>query len=562
VKDIIKLWLNHKNLDLSLKEELLSLSKEELEEAFYTNISFGTGGLRGIIGVGTNRMNIYTIRKATLGFARYILNTYPDAKTRGIVIAFDSRHKSVEFSKETAKVMASLGIKVYLFQELRPTPELSYAVRFLKCVGGVMITASHNPPNYNGYKVYDDDGCQLIPEKADQVISQIESIDDILDFDAGDLAKHYEKGLIVDIGNEIDNLYLEQVYQTQVNRNVNKNNLKIVFTPLHGTASVFGASMLQKLGYHVTPVKEQMTNDPNFPTVKSPNPEENGAFDYAIKVGKNEHADILLATDPDADRLGVAVRNGTGEYTLLNGNQIGAIILFYLAKYKPRNKQGVVFNTVVSSNLAKSIAKDYNLELVQTLTGFKYIGEQAKLLEGTNKEFFFGYEESHGYVLADFVRDKDAFQSLMILAEIAAFYKDRNQSLLDVLETIYQKYGYFVETQINMTLSGIEGSKKIQKIIDYFKQSKLDNIAGMKIITIEDFEDQVKIENGIRTSINLPSSQVLKYTFENGGWFVLRPSGTEPKIKFYVSITSDTYEKSNELVSSLKKEILKIVDKI
>lgn len=558
----INLWKNHPKIDKRLKEEMDHMSEAELIEAFYEDISFGTGGLRGILGAGTNRMNIYTIRKSTLGYARYLTRQYPHLLLNGVVIAYDCRHYSKEFAKEAARVFASLGIKVYVFESLRPTPEISFAIRHLNCIGGAMITASHNPPNYNGYKVYDPDGCQLIPELADMVIKEINAIEHILDYEVPSYESLVQKSLIELIGDDIDQVYLERVKSIQINRNVNHNNVSIVFTPLHGTASVFGASLLSDLGYQVYPVKEQMQNDPNFSTVKSPNPEEPGAFDLAIKLGTKVNADILLATDPDADRLGVAIRNDQADYKLLNGNQIGALILYYLAQFKHRTKKGIVFNTIVSSNIASYIANSYDLEVQQTLTGFKYIGEQAKKLENAEEEFFFGYEESHGYVIADFVRDKDAFQAMVILAEIAAYYKKKGKSLLQILDEIYQRFGYFVEIQHSMNLSGIEGTKRIELIMNTFQHMKLDSIANQRIVMVEDFELSKRIRNGQVEAITLPKSKVLKYTFEDGGWCVLRPSGTEPKMKVYVSCKGTTWKEASDKVALIKEDMLNKINQI
>lgn len=560
-------WDSYEKLEESLREELNQIKNDEkaLYDAFYTDIAFGTGGLRGILGVGTNRMNIYVVAKTTKGFVDYMIEKYRDVKNRGVVISYDCRKNSKVFSKVAANVIASHGIKVYIFESLRSTPELSFSVRHYKAAGGIMITASHNPPIYNGYKVYDHEGCQLVPDLADICIKKVNAVENMFDlvdekydevFD-----KYLQNGLIKIIGKETDETYINCVNQVVVN-NVKKSNIKVVYTPLHGTGCVFMEQLLKSNGYNVIPVKEQMIPDGNFTTLKSPNPEEATAFEYAIALGKKENADILIATDPDADRMGIASKNPLGEYVLLTGNQTGAILLDYLAKYKQVDKKRVVFNTIVTSNLAKAICEKHNIELVQTLTGFKFIGEQAALLEGTDKEFFFGYEESYGYVIKDFVRDKDSFQATLLLCEVASFYKERGKTLYDVLFDIFEEYGYYIEGVHNISLVGAEGSKKINQIMTYFQQNPLTKLAGKDIVTIEDYQKSIKTQNGVTSKLTLPKSFVLKYIFDDGGWFVLRPSGTEPKLKIYVAIKGNTLEEANELIKNVKHEILAIIDKI
>ena len=560
----IQKWENFKELDPVLKQELEEIKNNEdaLLDAFYTDIAFGTGGLRGILGVGTNRMNIYVVRKSTKGFLNYMFNHYPNLKEQGVVISYDCRHNSRRFAEEAAGIIGAMGVKVYVFSSLRATPELSYAVRYLKAAGGIMITASHNPPIYNGYKVYDHEGCQLIPDLADEVINEIGKIEDMFNIETKDFNELVEQGTVKVIDKEVDEPYLEQVKTVTVNE-VEKSNIKIVYTPLHGTGATHMVNLLEDCGYNVIPVKEQMIPDANFSTLKSPNPEESSAFEYAIRLGKEHNADILIATDPDADRMGIAaIDPKTGEYVLLTGNQTGAILLNYLAKYRKRNKQGVVYNTIVTSNIAKAICEKHDLELVQTLTGFKFIGEQAALIEGTDKEFFFGYEESYGYVIKDFVRDKDSFQATLLLCEVASFYKEQGKTLYDVLFDIFEEYGYYIEGVHNISLVGAEGSAKINQIMTHFQQNPLASLAGKEIVTIEDYQDSIKIERGVKKALTLPKSFVLKYIFEDGGWFVLRPSGTEPKLKIYVAIKGNTLEEANELIKNVKAEVLAIIDQI
>jgi len=560
----IQKWENFNELDPVLKQELEEIkgNEEALLDAFYTDIAFGTGGLRGILGVGTNRMNIYVVRKSTKGFLNYMFNHYPNLKEQGVVISYDCRHNSRRFAEEAAGIIGAMGVKVYVFSSLRATPELSYAVRYLQAAGGIMITASHNPPIYNGYKVYDHEGCQLVPDLADEVINEIGKIEDMFNIETKDFNELVEQGIVKIIDKEVDEPYLEQVKTVTVNE-VEKSNIKIVYTPLHGTGATHMVNLLEKEGYTVIPVKEQMIPDANFSTLKSPNPEESSAFEYAIKLGKEHNADILIATDPDADRMGIAaIDPKTGEYVLLTGNQTGAILLNYLAKYRKRNKQGVVYNTIVTSNIAKAICEKHDLELVQTLTGFKFIGEQAALIEGTEKEFFFGYEESYGYVIKDFVRDKDSFQATLLLAEVASFYKSQNKTLIEVLYDLFDEYGYYLEGVHNINLAGLEGSRRIQKIMTTFQGKQLKELGGKQIVRFEDYDRSLAYTNGVESQLTLPKSFVLKYIFEDGGWFVLRPSGTEPKLKIYIAIKGNTKQEAEQFINQLKSEILSMIDEI
>ena len=559
----INLWRNEPSLDEELKNELNSLNEEELYDAFYKDIEFGTGGLRGVLGVGSNRMNKYIVAKATKGFVEYLLSRYPDCKEKGVVISYDCRHKSQDFAKIASSIIASTGTKVYMFSALRPTPELSFAVRYLNCVGGIMITASHNPPIYNGYKVYDHAGCQLIPDEADKVIELINKIDDIFAIDSIDFEEGKNKGLIKVIDKEVDAAFIDACKKVQVNSLSNevKQDLKIVFTPLHGTASVSLPTLLKEEGYNVDVVEEQMVADPDFTTVKSPNPENKSAFEYAEKLGLKVNADLLIATDPDADRMGIGVLVNDGSYVYLTGNQTGAILVDYLAKFRKSNKKGVVLNTIVTSNSGKAVCDFHNLELIQTLTGFKFIGEQMSYLESSEeKEFFFGYEESYGYVAIDTVRDKDSLQSTLLLAEVAAYYKSVGKTLVDVLDDIYQQIGYYEEDLMNIYMEGEAGSKKIEQIVRYFQQNHLEEIANKKVSIIEDYDLKERYVNGVKEPLTLPKSLVIKYIFEDGGWFVFRPSGTEPKLKIYISIKGNTKEDARRAVMELKAALDKIIE--
>lgn len=564
VLEKIKKWEEYDALDPALREELNSIKDNEnaLMDAFYNDIAFGTGGLRGIIGVGTDRMNIYVVRKSTLGFLNYMINHYPNIKEMGVAISYDCRHNSYLFAQHAAMVIASRGVKAYLYTDIRSTPQLSFTVRNLKCAGGIMITASHNPPIYNGYKIYDHNGCQLIPELADEVISEIQKIDDMFRIETKDFDALVKEGLIELIDVEQDKQYVERVKEVVVN-NVPKNNIKIVYTPLHGTGATHMVNLLTSCGYNVYPVEEQMVPDGNFTTLKSPNPEESSAFEYAINLGNKLNADILIATDPDADRMGIAAKDNQGNYVLLTGNQTGAILLDYLGKFKKPAKQGVVFNTIVTSNFAKAICDKYNLKLVQTLTGFKFIGEQAEKLESSEtEEFFFGYEESYGYVIKDFVRDKDSFQATLLLAEVASYYKEQGKTLINVLYDLYDEFGYYQEGVHNISLLGIEGQRRIEKIMRHFQVANLEYVAGKHIQIFEDYDKLERIVDGEKSKLLLPQSFVLKYIFDDGGWFVLRPSGTEPKLKIYIAIKEDSYQKAQELISRLKQEVLDIIENI
>ena len=561
VLEKVNTWKSFDGLDEVLKKELNSMSEAELEDAFTEDIQFGTAGLRGVIGAGTDRMNIYVVRKTTLGFLRYMVKQIPNALEKGCVISYDCRRNSRLFAETAAEVLASEGMKVFLFSSLRPTPELSFAVRMKKSAGGIMITASHNPPQYNGYKVYDDSGCQLVPDLADKVTKEIAAIDDYFQIKTKKFDDLVKSGLIEIVDKEIDDEYIKNVKTIQVNK-VKKNNIKIIYTPLHGTGCVFMEQLLKSEGYNVIPVPEQMVPDGEFSTLKLPNPEEPSAFDYSIKLGEKEHADILIATDPDADRMGIAARDNDGKFVLLTGNQTGAILLNYLANNVEHDENSYVYNTIVTSSIAQEICKKHNLTLVQTLTGFKFIGEQAALLEGTNKKFFFGYEESYGCVVKPFVRDKDSFQATLLLSEVASYYKERGKTLVNVLDELYQEYGYYLEGVHNIGLAGLEGAARIKRIMKHFQDATFTEMAGRKIQTVEDYDLSIAKQGDKVTKLTLPKSLVLKYIFEDGGWFALRPSGTEPKLKVYIAIKGKNKTDAQQFIEKLKAEIVGIIDTI
>ena len=562
-------WMKQDNLESYLKESLEKMTESEIEDAFYRNLEFGTGGMRGVVGPGTNRMNVYTIRKANEGFAQYLLKNVENVQERGIVIAYDCRHFSPEFAMESAKVMATHGIKAYVFESLRPTPELSFAVRYLKAAGGIVITASHNPPEYNGYKLYDETGCQLVPHQGDEVIKYVDAIEDIFNIHVKSEDELKAAGLIEIIGEEVDTAYINAVKTLEINPDCNKKDLKIVFSPLHGTANIPVRRVLTECGYeqlHV--VEEQCTFDPNFSTVKSPNPEETSAFEMAINLAKEIDADMAMATDPDADRVGLAVKNPEGEYVLLTGNQTGAILIHYILSQKKAHgtlpTKGKVFNTIVTSDMGAKIARSYGFEVVSTLTGFKFIGEQARLIEDTDYEYVFGYEESYGYLIGDFVRDKDSVQSVLMCAEAAAYYKEQGRTLYDVLMELYETYGCYRESLVNITLKGKEGAAKIQAILANFREFTPVTVAGKEIVSVEDYKESVytDLTNDLAKVIDLPKSNVLKYTLSDGSWFVLRPSGTEPKAKVYIGVIANSIDVADTQVYKIKEDVLARVNEI
>ncbi len=569
-KEVAKGWIEFEALDHELKNELAELKQNEkqLEDSFYKNLEFGTGGMRGEIGAGTNRMNIYTVRKASAGLAAYIEEQGEEAKQRGVVIAYDSRHKSPEFALEAAKTLATRGIQTYVFDELRPTPELSFALRFLNAFSGIVVTASHNPPEYNGYKVYGSDGGQLPPEPADYLIEKVNEIENELLIAVDTEDKLRAAGLIKTIGSEIDLAYIEKLKTISENPDLaEESDIKIVFTPLHGTANKPVRAALSALGYkNVTVVKEQELPDPEFSTVKSPNPEEHAAFELAIRDGKQAGADILIATDPDADRLGVAVPNHEGEYIVLTGNQTGALLVDYILSQKKEKgtlpNNGVVLKTIVTSELGQKIASAYQLETVNVLTGFKFIAEKIKEYETTGDHtFLFGYEESYGYLIGDFVRDKDAVQAALLATEVCAFYKKQGMTLYEGMLQVFEKYGFYQEGLRSLTLKGKEGAEQIVRLLASFRNEPLTNLGSFKTTATEDYLSSIRLTKNGEEPIELPKSNVLKYTFEDGSWVCLRPSGTEPKVKFYFGVNSDNLNESKSKLSNLEKEFMQLVDK-
>ena len=563
-QDIALKWEKFEDLEDYLKTQLENFSEKEKEEAFYAPLEFGTAGMRGIVGPGINRMNIYTVRQATEGLARLIETYGEEAKKRGVAIAHDSRHFSPEFALESAKVLVKHGIKAYVFEDLRPTPELSYAVRHLHTFAGIMITASHNPAAYNGYKVYGEDGGQMPPKDADALTEFVRQVENPLVVDVVTKEELEQSALFEWIGEAVDAAYLEEIKSVSVNPALlsNTKDLSVVYTPLHGTGLMLTKRALDQAGFTgLQVVSEQAVPDGDFTTVKSPNPEEAGAFEYAIRLGEETKADVLLATDPDADRMGAAVRQPDGTYQVITGNQIAAILLDYLlfahqkAGTLPANAAAV--KSIVSSELPTVIAEHYGAKMVNVLTGFKFIAEQIKNYEETNAHtFMFGFEESYGYLVQPFVRDKDAIQAVLLLTEVAAHFKSEGKTLYDGLQALYEKYGYFLEKTISVTVQGLEGPAKIKALLDGLRKEVPSNFGGIKVALAQDFSVNQQVDaEGVTSEIGLPTSNVLKYILEDGSWIAVRPSGTEPKIKFYMGVKAATQEEAEEKLAKFQKDL-------
>ncbi|KUK74149.1 MAG: Phosphomannomutase [Clostridiales bacterium 38_11] len=561
-------WLRSPYIDQDIKEELKTISgnQEEIKDRFYKNLEFGTGGMRGVIGAGTNRINKHIVARAIQGLADFINQS--ERENKSCVIAHDSRHKSKDFSVMAARVLAASGVKTYLYDGIRSTPELSFAVRELGCTAGIVFTASHNPPEYNGFKVYWDYGCQMLPEMAEELVEMIEkvsfeSIQTISYTDALD------KGDIVLLGHDIDDKFINNVKAMRLRKNLDKD-IKIVYTPLHGTGSVPVRRVLRECGYDkVFLVEEQLEPDPNFTTVRYPNPEDEKAFEFAYKKAVEVDADIVIANDPDADRVGLSVKSESGEYKLLSGNQVGPLFINYiLSTLKEKNSMPtnpLVIKTIVTSELGRKVAENYSAACLDTLTGFKYIGEKMELFAKTGeKDFIIGYEESIGYTMSPFVRDKDAITMTLIACEMAAYYKMLRSDLLNELENLYVQHGYYVDDLRSLTMEGKEGGEKIIQIMEHFRNAKIDHICGFKVASISDYQTG-KIKNMMENKLmntGLPESNVLKFLLDNGSWFVLRPSGTEPKIKIYFSITGKDIDTAKTVSKSLINEVMDIISQI
>ncbi len=538
-------WLNNEYFDEMTRKELESIKYDEKEIAdrFHTNLSFGTAGLRGKVGAGTNRMNRYTVSLATQGLADTIVSRGKSAMERGVAIAYDVRHFSKEFSEIAARVLAANGIKVYLFDDIRPTPLLSYAIRRLKTISGIVVTASHNPRDYNGYKVYWEEGSQILDDIAQEILNHIDDIKDFSDIELMDLEEGLDKGLINYIDKELDDEYIEKIKKRALNDDIDKD-IRIVYTPLNGTGNKLVRRVLEERGFNnVFIVPEQENPDPDFTTVGYPNPEDVKAFNYAKRLGKEKDGDILIATDPDCDRVACMVRDGNGEYVFLNGNQTGALLIEYIlsSRHKDDNipANGAIVKSIVTGDLSRAIGKHYGVRTLETLTGFKHICGKANEFDKTGEHtFIFGYEESIGYVYDTIVRDKDGVISSMLIAEMAAYYKKQGKTLLDELEDMYRRYGYYFEKLISIVLEGIEGSQRIGRIMDSFRENPITAIGNMKLINTIDY---------LNDETGNPKSNVLKYIFDDGSWYAVRPSGTEPKIKIYI------YSKGKDRISSIGK---------
>ena len=570
-RKIYKFWLTDSYFDEQTKEELRSIAgdEKEIEERFYRDLEFGTGGLRGIIGAGTNRMNIYTVRKATQGLANFIMKE--KAQEKGVAIAYDSRNMSPEFAKEAALCLAANGIRAYIFPSLRPTPMLSFALRELGCTAGIVVTASHNPPEYNGYKVYWEDGAQITSPKDKEIIGEVNAITDYAQVRTTSRREAEKAGLYQVIGEEMDDKYMEALKKLVLHPEIIKKeaeNLRIVYTPLHGTGNLPVRRVLRELGFaNVYVVKEQELPDGNFPTVSYPNPEDKDAFALALKLAKEVDADIVLATDPDADRLGVYAKDtATGEYESFTGNMSGMLILEYqLARRKalgtlPEN--GAVVTTIVSGKMAREITQAYQVELIETLTGFKYIGEQIKFFEQNQEhEYVFGYEESYGCLVGTHARDKDAVVAVMALCEAAAYWKSQGMTLCEKMQELFETYGYYQENLCTVTLKGQNGARQIAEMMENIRAHVPKSVGGLKVVQFRDYREDVKLDmvRGEKTGTGLPKSNVLYFELEKGAWCCVRPSGTEPKIKFYIGVKGESKEEAEDRLQNLTEAVKRLV---
>lgn len=566
-QDTYKTWKEQATLESSLKQELTAMAGDDatLEDAFYQPMEFGTAGMRGVLGAGINRMNIYTVRQATEGLARFMDTLPADVKERGVAISFDSRHHSKDFAHESARALGLHGIKSFVFESLRPTPELSFTVRHLHTYAGIMITASHNPKQYNGYKIYGEDGGQMPPKESDLITSYIRKADDLFAIEVADEAQLLADHTETIIGDDVDQAYLAKVKEVTINQKLVDEvgkDMKLVFTPLHGTGRMLGEKALKNAGFkNFSVVKEQAVADPEFSTVKFPNPEFPEAFKMAIDLGKQEDADVLIAVDPDADRLGTAVRQPNGDYVLLTGNQIAAVLLHYIlqanqdANTLPANAAAV--KSIVSSEFATKVAESFGVKMINVLTGFKYIAEQVEHFEATGEHtYMFGFEESYGYLIKPFVHDKDAIQTTVLLAEVAAYYKQQGKNLYDGLQDLFAEYGYFREKTTSEEFDGVGGSEKIAALMTKFREEAPTDFAGYAVTSTEDFQSQTEtFADGHQSAIALPEANVLKYKLNDGTWIAIRPSGTEPKIKFYIGTLGQTLAEANDKLAQFEAAI-------
>ncbi len=570
-KENYKMWCESDYFDADTKAELkgIAQNEKEIEERFYKDLEFGTAGLRGILGAGSNRMNVYTVRRATQGLANYIISQ--NKKDQGVAIAFDSRHMSTEFADEAAKTLAANGIKAYVFDALRPTPELSFAVRYLGCCAGINITASHNPPEYNGYKVYWEDGAQITPPHDQGIMDEVKKITDYSKAKTMGYYEAKEAGLYQVIGKEVDDAYNQELKQLVLNLDAIKRmqkEIKIVYTPLHGTGNVPVRRILKELGFEqVYVVKEQELPDGNFPTVSYPNPESKEAFELGLKLAQEVQADLILATDPDADRLGVYVKDANGSYHVLTGNMSGTLIAEYLISQKKAKglipSGAAVVKSIVTTNLVDEVASYYGVDLIEVLTGFKYIGKQILEFEEKHSgSYLFGMEESYGCLPGDYARDKDAVAASMVLCEAAAYYQTKGKNLWDVMVEIYERYGYFQDSVTSITLEGKEGIEKIQSIIDSLEKNPPESLGQYKVMAIRNYrtDERIDLTSGQVTATNLPYSNVLYYELEDGAWVCVRPSGTEPKLKLYYGVKGENFEDAKNQGDALEKSLGDLVN--
>ncbi|KHD38473.1 phosphoglucomutase [Clostridium acetobutylicum] len=568
-KEKFKAWLDSEYVDVETKKELEAIKDEkEIEDRFYKDLEFGTGGLRGVIAAGSNRINIYTVGKATQGLADYLNKNYNNAS---IAIAHDSRIMSREFAERAASVLCANGIKTYLFDSLRPTPMLSFTVRHLNCKAGIVITASHNPKQYNGYKVYNEDGNQLTDNAAAEVLDFIEKTEDFSGVKLIDIKKAEKDGILDIIGEEVDKVYIDKVKDLTIRKDMVKESakdLKIIYTPIHGSGNIPVRRVLKELGYeNLTVVKEQEKPDGNFPTAPYPNPEQPSVFNIALELAKKVDPDVIFGTDPDCDRIGVLVKNKSGEYKVLTGNQTGVLLTHYIiSSLKDTGKlpaNGAVIKTIVTSEMTRKITEDYDMKLIDVLTGFKYIGEKIKEFEETNSNtYLFGFEESYGCLAGTFVRDKDAVVAATLVCEMALYYKNKGLSLDDALNELYEKYGFYKENLVSIELQGKEGQEKIQKALNYLRENMSDNVAGVKIVKKFDYKSSVEkdIPKNEEKKIELPKSNVLRFILEDGSWFVVRPSGTEPKMKVYLAVAGRNKEDSEARMNKFNNDVMDIIN--
>ena len=560
-------WINSDIINEEIKDELKSIKDEkEIEDRFYKDLDFGTGGLRGIIGAGSNRMNIYTVSKATQGFANYLNESFENPS---VAVAYDSRNMSKEFATAAALTLCANGVKVFLYESLRPTPVLSFAVRHLNCKGGIVVTASHNPKQYNGYKVYDEFGGQVTDEKANKIISLVNDVKDFSMIKNMSEEEALNKGLLVYIGEDVDKAYIDEVKNLTIRIELVKEkakDLKIIYTPIHGSGNIPVRRVLSELGYsNVKVVKEQEEPNGNFPTAPYPNPEMPQVFELALEMAKQESPDIIFGTDPDCDRIGVVVKESNGEFKVLTGNQTGLLLTHYvLSALKETNslpENGVVIKTIVTTEGARKIAEDFGIELMDVLTGFKYIGEKIReFRESGDKKYLFGFEESYGYLAGEFVRDKDAVIASMLIAEMTLYYKEQGMSLYEALIKLYEKYGFYKETLISIELEGKEGQEKIASCIDALRNSSIESVDGVKVSTKLDYKLSLEESNGVKSEIKLPKSNVLKYILEDGSSFVVRPSGTEPKMKIYLAVKGSSLENAESEIERFKSKVMEIIN--